>query len=62
MNIGIFDNKKNLEEWKMKKKLTMINNIVCVLLMIALFATMLIPCWDFVAEEKVKVRVCRACV
>ena len=45
----------------MKKKLTMINNIVCVLLMIALFATMLIPCWDFVAEEKVKVRVCRAC-
>lgn len=45
----------------MKNKLTMINNIVCAILLVATFATMLIPCWDFVAEEKIKVKTCREC-
>ena len=45
----------------MKKKLTMINNIVCAVLLVVTFATMLIPCWDFIAEEKIKVKTCREC-
>ena len=45
----------------MKKKLTMINNIVCAILLVVTFATMLIPCWDFIAEEKIKVKTCREC-
>ena len=45
----------------MKKKLTMVNNIICVVLMVVTFATLLIPCWDFVAEEKIKVKTCREC-
>ena len=45
----------------MKKKLTMINNIVCAILLVATFATLLIPCWDFIAEEKIKVKTCRLC-
>ena len=45
----------------MKKTLTMINNILCAVLLIATFASMLIPCWDFVAEEKIKMKVCREC-
>lgn len=45
----------------MKKKLTMVNNIVCAILLVVTFATLLIPCWDFVAEEKVKVKTCREC-
>lgn len=45
----------------MKKKLTMINNIVCAVLLVVTFATLLIPCWDFVAEEKIKVKTCREC-
>ena len=45
----------------MKKKLTMVNNIVCAVLLVVTFATLLIPCWDFVAEEKVKVKTCREC-
>ena len=45
----------------MKKKLTVINNIVCAILLVATFAAMMIPCWDFVAEEKIKVKTCRIC-
>ena len=45
----------------MKKKLTMINNIVCAVLLVVTFATLLIPCWDFIAEEKIKVKTCREC-
>lgn len=45
----------------MKKTLTVINNILCAVLLIATFASMLIPCWDFVAEEKIKMKVCREC-
>lgn len=45
----------------MKKTLTMINNILCAVLLIATFVSMCIPCWDFVAEEKIKMKVCREC-
>ena len=45
----------------MKKKLTVVNNIVCAILLVVTFATLLIPCWDFVAEEKIKVKTCREC-
>ena len=45
----------------MKKKLTMVNNIMCAVLLIATAVTMLIPCWEFTAEEKVKVKTCREC-
>ena len=45
----------------MKKTLTVINNILCAVLLLATFASMCIPCWDFVAEEKFKMKVCREC-
>lgn len=45
----------------MKKKLTMINNIVCAVLLIATFASMLVPCWEYNTEEKYKVRYCNYC-
>ena len=45
----------------MKKTLPMIINIVCAVLLVATFASMMIPCWDFVAEEKIKVKTCRVC-
>lgn len=48
----------------MKKKSTLftkVNNIVCVVLLIVMIATMFIPCWNFTAEEKISLKTCREC-
>lgn len=45
----------------MKKKLTALNNILCAVLLIATFASMFVPCWNFTAEEKLKMKTCREC-
>lgn len=45
----------------MKKKLTMINNIVCAVLLIATFVTMLQPWREYSKREKYKVRYCNYC-
>ena len=46
---------------KNQKKILMINNIVCVVLMIALLGTLLLPSWDFIAHIKTKDFACREC-
>ena len=45
----------------MKKNLTMVNNILCAVLLIVTTISMLIPCWEFTAEQKLKVKTCREC-
>ena len=45
----------------MKKNLTRVNNILCAVLLIVTTISMLIPCWEFTAEQKLKVKTCIMC-
>ena len=47
--------KKNLQ------KVTIINNIVCAVLLVVLVGTMFMPFWDYTAETRKDVRICRDC-
>lgn len=47
--------KKNLQ------KVTIINNIVCAVLLVVLVGTMFMPFWDYTAEIRKDVRICREC-
>lgn len=46
---------------KNTQKVTIINNIVCAILLVVLVGTMFIPFWNFTAERQKEVRVCREC-
>lgn len=46
---------------KNQTKILMINNIVCIVLMVVLLGTLLLPSWDFVAHIKTKDFTCREC-
>lgn len=43
------------------QKVTLINNIVCAVLLVALFGTMFIPFWDYTAKERVDFKICKEC-
>ena len=47
--------KKNMQ------KITIINNIVCAIMLVVLVGTMFMPFWDYTAENRQEVRICRDC-
>ena len=44
-----------------KDKVLIINNILCIVMMLALVAAMMLPCWDFCSEYVSKNHTCKKC-
>lgn len=44
-----------------REKFTVINNIACVVMLLAMIGTLLMPCWDYVQNIKTKDHTCEKC-